>query len=58
MPQKAEEIVSKIKVELRKKHPKWTEEKINSVAYAITTKHYKTKEKKHLLIDKFILIFL
>jgi hypothetical protein len=39
MPQKAEEIVSKIKVELRKKHPKWTEEKINSVAYAITTKH-------------------
>jgi ribosomal protein S13 len=46
MPQKAEEIVSKIKVELRKKHPKWTEEKINSVAYAITTKHYTDQGKE------------
>jgi len=41
MPQKADEMISKIKLELRKKHPSWNEERISSTAYAIVTSHYK-----------------
>lgn len=39
-------MVSSVKTELRKKYPKWTSEKIDSTAYAITQKHWKDKYGK------------
>ncbi|MFW6282294.1 MAG: hypothetical protein ACOC1O_05865 [bacterium] len=45
MPKEAERLVSKIKSDLRKEHPDWSKDRINSIAHATVTKIYKKQGK-------------
>lgn len=46
MPLKAEQMLDKVKAQLRAKHPKWDSDKINSTAYAIVVSYYQNKGQK------------
>ncbi|KKM80821.1 hypothetical protein LCGC14_1335970 [marine sediment metagenome] len=43
MPEKFDRIVKAIKESLRKSHPKWDSDKINTVAFATATVRWKEK---------------
>ena len=46
MPKAAEEMVSSVKSNLKKKHPNWGKDRIDSTAYAIVQDHWKKKHGK------------
>lgn len=46
MPKKFDDLVKKIKKSVRKAHPKWSEKKVESVAYASARETWKKKYGK------------